>query len=89
MHANSLGKLIGAFPVIVPPSPGILCALGDATTVLRHEVGKTFIRILRQAGVEEILHAYQSLLEQVTQTMVEEQGVPKAKQVRSASIRSQ
>ena len=89
MHANSLGKLIGAFPVIVPPSPGILCALGDATTVLRHEVGRTFIRILRQAGVEEILNAYQSLLEQVTQTMVEEQGVPKAKQVRSASIRCQ
>ena len=26
------GRLTGAWPVIVPPSPGVLCALGDATT---------------------------------------------------------
>ena len=32
LHANALGKLTGAWPVIVPPSPGVLCALGDATT---------------------------------------------------------
>jgi 5-oxoprolinase (ATP-hydrolysing) len=28
MHANALGALLGAWPVIVPPSPGILCAQG-------------------------------------------------------------
>ena len=32
LHANSLGKLLGAYPVIIPPSPGLMCALGDATT---------------------------------------------------------
>ena len=32
LHANALGVLTGAWPVIVPPSPGVLCALGDATT---------------------------------------------------------
>ena len=32
LHANALGRLTGAWPVIVPPSPGVLCALGDATT---------------------------------------------------------
>jgi N-methylhydantoinase A len=28
LHANALGQLTGAWPVIVPPSPGVLCALG-------------------------------------------------------------
>ena len=32
LHANALGRLIGSWPVIIPPSPGVLCAYGDATT---------------------------------------------------------
>lgn len=81
LHANSLGKLIGAFPVVVPPSPGVLCALGDATTSLRHEVGRTFVRVLRDTDTREISDAYVELLEQIIMIMIDEQGVPKAKQV--------
>src|SRR4051794_5689796 len=29
LHANAVAALMGSFPVIVPPSPGLLCALGD------------------------------------------------------------
>ena len=32
LHANALGILTDAWPVIVPPGPGVLCAYGDATT---------------------------------------------------------
>ena len=39
LHANALGRLTGAWPVIVPPSPGVLCALGDATTSPARRVG--------------------------------------------------
>ena len=81
MHANSLGKLLRAFPVIIPPSPGVLCAFGDATTLLRHEVGRTFIRVLSQTDKNDILNAYNHLLEQVKKVMREEQGVPENKQV--------
>ncbi len=44
LHANALGMLTGAWPVIVPPSPGVLCALGDATTSLRDESARTVLR---------------------------------------------
>jgi N-methylhydantoinase A len=44
LHANALAKLLGSWPVIVPPSPGVLCAYGDATTSLRDESARTFIR---------------------------------------------
>jgi N-methylhydantoinase A len=44
LHANALGRLTGAWPVIVPPGPGLLCALGDATTSLRDESARTVLR---------------------------------------------
>lgn len=43
LHANALGILTGAWPVIVPPGPGVLCAYGDATTRLRAEASRTLI----------------------------------------------
>ena len=44
LHASALGQLTGAWPVIVPPSPGVLCALGDATTSARDESARTCLR---------------------------------------------
>jgi N-methylhydantoinase A len=44
LHANALGRLTGAWPVIIPPSPGVLCAYGDATTSLRDESARTLLR---------------------------------------------
>ena len=58
LHANALGKLTGAWPVIVPPSPGVLCALGDATTSARSESARTVLRRfaeLTTANLAEIL----------------------------------
>ena len=85
LHANSLGQLLGAFPVIIPPSPGVLCAFGDAMTLLRHEVGKTFIKVLQQADTQEILGAFNGLLEQAKTVMRDEQGVREDKQVGTRS----
>src|SRR5919107_812719 len=58
LHANALGRLTGAWPVIVPPSPGVLCALGDATTSARSESARTVLRRfadLTAADLAEIL----------------------------------
>ena len=49
LHANALGRLTGAWPVIIPPSPGVLCAYGDATTSLRDESVRTLRASLRRA----------------------------------------
>lgn len=81
LHANALGKLIGSFPVIIPPSPGTLCAFGDATTVLRHEVGKTYICVLEHIDHHAILDAYDGLLDELKKIMQDEQGVPEERQV--------
>ena len=81
LHANALGKLLGAWPIIIPPSPGVLCAWGDATTLLRHEFAQTFIHVLNSTTKEAVIKAFDALREQVAGVMTEEQGVPREKQV--------
>lgn len=85
LHANALGKLLGAYPVIIPPSPGVLCAHGDATTRLRHEQSKTFIRRLGDVSADDILLACGALRDEAESVMVNEQGVSVEKQVKSSS----
>ncbi|KAL8836293.1 MAG: hypothetical protein Q9170_002966 [Blastenia crenularia] len=80
LHANALGKLLGSWPVIVPPSPGVLCALGEATTLLRHEIGKAFTRKLNQTKADEILRECDGLLTEIKGVMRDEQGVPEKNQ---------
>lgn len=43
LHANALGILSDAWPVIVPPGPGVLCAYGDATTQVQDEAARTYL----------------------------------------------
>jgi len=47
---------MGSFPVIVPPSPGLLCALGDLVAGFRNEFAQTLIRLTSEAtDAQEIL----------------------------------
>jgi N-methylhydantoinase A len=55
LHANAVAKLMGSFPVIVPPSPGLLCALGDLVADFRNEFARTLIRLVSDATPQEIL----------------------------------
>ncbi|WP_029136552.1 hydantoinase/oxoprolinase family protein [Nakamurella lactea] len=54
LHANALGRLTGAWPVIIPPSPGVLCALGDATTSARDESARTVLRRVGELTAAEL-----------------------------------
>ena len=49
LHANAVAKLMGSFPVIVPPAPGLLCAIGDLVADFRDE----FARTLHPARLDE------------------------------------
>jgi N-methylhydantoinase A len=56
LHANAVAELMGSFPVIVPPSPGLLCALGDLVAGFRNEFAQTLIRLTSEAtDAQEIL----------------------------------
>ena len=54
LHANALSRLLGSWPSIIPPGPGVLCALGDATTAVRDESARTFIRKFSDTSAGEV-----------------------------------
>ncbi len=54
LHANAVAELMGSFPVIVPPSPGLLCALGDLVAGFRNEFARTLIRLTGEVGADEL-----------------------------------
>ncbi|MFT5133829.1 MAG: N-methylhydantoinase A [Gammaproteobacteria bacterium] len=55
LHANALGILSGAFPVIIPPGPGVLCAYGDATTQVQDEAARTYVKMAKDCNTEQLL----------------------------------
>ena len=44
LHANALAELLGCYPVLVPPNPGVLSALGFLEADFKNEFVQTFIR---------------------------------------------
>jgi N-methylhydantoinase A len=79
LHANALGVLTGAWPVIVPPSPGVLCALGDATTSLRDESARTVLRRFADLSGSELADLLRELASDAG-TSLTEQGLDQADQ---------
>jgi N-methylhydantoinase A len=65
--------------VIIPPSPGVLCAYGDATTSVRDEAARTHIRIFSELTDDELREVLDGLAERVRDTLAA-QGVPESEQ---------
>ncbi|KAJ5473366.1 hypothetical protein N7475_002932 [Penicillium sp. IBT 31633x] len=74
LHANAVGELLGAWPVVIPPSPGILCAQGDVTTKLRHEQSATFIRVVSATTVADAQERYNILEQECRKTLQRTSG---------------
>jgi N-methylhydantoinase A len=75
LHANAVAELMGSFPVIVPPSPGLLCALGDLVAGFRNEFARTLIR--RTADVtEDELTSTLGELEHRAREWMDAEGIP-------------
>ena len=79
LHANSLGILTGAWPVIVPPGPGVLCAYGDATTEVRDEASQTFVKKVEEINLDEFLDELESLKTRASISFAKD-GIAEARQ---------
>ena len=81
LHANALGKLMGSWPVIIPPGPGVLCAYGDATTRLRNEASRTFIRKFSATSNEELRLELEKLATSALSALVEEKATSEGSEI--------
>ena len=72
LHSNAVAKLMGSWPVIVPNSPGVLCALGDATTRMRAEAAQSYSLRRSQISDDDIASVLRDLGKQVKDELAEE-----------------
>jgi N-methylhydantoinase A len=77
LHANALARLLGSWPAIIPPGPGVLCALGDSTTAVRDERSRTFVRTFKAITTPEVAQILRELAADASQGLKQE-NVPAA-----------
>jgi N-methylhydantoinase A len=75
LHVNAVARLMGSWPAISPVSPGVLCALGDATTRMRTETARSFSRLAKDTKAEELIAILEEMAEQ-THSELRNDGVP-------------
>ena len=79
LHGNALGILAGCFPVIVPPTPGVLSALGFLCSDAKNEFARTYIRTIDEAKPDDVRSVLEALGEQA-RGWLRDEGVPEADQ---------
>ena len=72
LHANALGILTEAWPVIVPPGPGVLCAYGDATTRVQDEAARTYITMASDLTTEKLADDLLTLKARASESLIED-----------------
>jgi N-methylhydantoinase A len=70
LHSNAVAKLMGSWPVIVPISPGVLCAAGDATTRSRAETARSFSQRKSQTSDAHVHATLSEMADQAKATLV-------------------
>ncbi len=75
LHVNAVARLMGSWPAISPVSPGVLCALGDATTRMRTETARSLSRLASQTKADELIAMLDEMAAQ-TRAELRSDGVP-------------
>ena len=85
LHVNAVAKLMGSWPAVSPVSPGVLCALGDATTRMRTETARSYSQRRSAATESDVLALFMEMTEQ-TQGELTADGIDPAEIVMSYEI---
>jgi N-methylhydantoinase A len=72
LHANALARLAGSWPVIVPPTPGVLSALGFLQSDIRNEFSQTLIQTQDKVDHSVMKQTLLSLADQAGDWLVKE-----------------
>lgn len=85
LHANALARLLGCYPVIVPPNSGVLSALGFLEADFKNEFVQTFIAGAADVAAAAIWARFNALAQKAT-AWLDEQDVAKDQRAISYSM---
>ena len=77
LHVNAVARLMGSWPAVSPVSPGVLCALGDATTRMRTETARSFSKLANVTEAAELIAVLDEMSAQTRSELLAD-GVPEA-----------
>ena len=77
MHANALADVMGAYPLIVPPGPGVMSAFGFLTSDIQNEFGETYLETDRDIEGADVRDELLALRAEATEWL-ESEGVDEA-----------
>jgi len=66
MHANALADVMGAYPLLVPPGPGVMSAFGFLTSDIQNEFSETYLETDRDVDGEDVYEELLALREEAT-----------------------
>src|ERR671910_816491 len=61
LHANSLGRLMQTSPVVIPPTPGVMSALGFLSSDVQNEFPETYLKIAEETPASELRERVEEL----------------------------
>ena len=77
MHANALADVMGAYPLVVPPGPGVMSAFGFLTSDIQNEFSETYLRTDQDVDGADVHGELESLRGEAT-AWLESEGVEPA-----------
>ncbi|WP_136592045.1 hydantoinase/oxoprolinase family protein [Salinigranum halophilum] len=77
MHANALADVMGAYPLIIPPGPGVMSAFGFLTSDIQNEFAETYLETEADVDGTDIYDALRALEAEASDWLVSE-GVDEA-----------
>lgn len=72
LHVNAVARLMGSWPAVSPVSPGVLCALGDATTRMRTETARSFSKRVADTAEEDVIAVLDDMARQTRAELLAE-----------------
>lgn len=77
MHANALVELMEAYPLVIPPGPGVMSAFGFLTSDIQNEFSETYLETDRDVDGAELADDF-GMLRSRADSWLDDEGVPEA-----------
>ena len=72
MHANALGRLIDADPVVIPATPGVLSAFGFLVADVQNEFARTYLKVAEDTPATSLREALTELRAEAAEWLTRE-----------------
>lgn len=72
MHANALANVMDAYPLIIPPGPGVMSAFGFLTSDVQNEFSETYLKTDLEIDGKDVHEELMTLREEATEWLKSE-----------------